>query len=144
MQGCAGTNPNLELQMAQLLERVRARPRGGGLGKRRRPVAARTLRATPTHGVQTDGAWVAGCPSMCASSTCALAAPQVLVPAYGSMVATFMDYLNASRPALVMCDFMLDACTDVAFTLKLPFIVAMATLMPGGVPVWGVAAPAWR
>jgi hypothetical protein len=31
-----------------------------------------------------------------------------------------------------MCDFMADACVDAAHTLKLPFVVAMPTLMPGG------------
>jgi hypothetical protein len=58
--------------------------------------------------------------------------PQVLVPAYRGMITTFQAYLGAAKPALVLCDFMLDACADAAYTLRLPFVVTMPTLMPGG------------
>lgn len=79
--------------------------------------------------------WLAGQRSCCVSfgetPRCS-PVTQVFAPMYANTYTTFHSYLEASRPALVLCDFMLDACFDAAHMLKLPFVITMPGLGPMG------------
>jgi hypothetical protein len=54
------------------------------------------------------------------------------IPTYPAMSSFLHTAFNRSRPDLLICDFLVDACADVADTLGLKYAISMSGLPPGG------------
>ncbi|KAF6261986.1 hypothetical protein COO60DRAFT_702460 [Scenedesmus sp. NREL 46B-D3] len=53
------------------------------------------------------------------------------IPTYPAMSGYLRGVLNSSRPDLLLCDMMVDACADVADTLGIKYAISMSMVPPG-------------
>jgi hypothetical protein len=57
------------------------------------------------------------------------------IPTYPAMSSFLMRVFSSSRPNLLICDFLVDACADVADTLGINYAISMSGIPPGGEPL---------
>lgn len=58
------------------------------------------------------------------------------LPYYEILAATFRQIFTEDRPDILLCDFMADACHDMADTMGIRFGVTISGLPHGGEPGW--------
>lgn len=54
------------------------------------------------------------------------------IPTYPIMSSFLRGVFSSSTPDLLICDFLVDACADVADTLGMKYAVSISSIPPGG------------